>query len=95
MSRWWGRHRRELRCEEVASLLQGHLDGELDELRARIVARHLEDCRRCGLEADTYAAIKASLRRGAPPPPQAAVKRLHDFVQRLAGGELGPPEEAG
>lgn len=61
---WWRRARtgREVAtCREVGRVLQAYLDGHVDELTARRVARHLEMCRRCGMEASTYAEIKRSL----------------------------------
>jgi anti-sigma factor RsiW len=50
-------------CLRVSRVLQSYLDGVVDEVTARRVARHLERCRRCGAEADTYSAIKAALAR--------------------------------
>lgn len=82
--RRWG----PLDCREVAALLQLFLDGELDGDRGREVARHLEDCRRCGLEADTYREMKAALRRGAREPSAESVQRLRQFVVRLEAGEF-------
>lgn len=88
--RWW--RREELRCKEIGQLLQSFLDGELDELASRQVARHLDDCRRCGMEAETYEEIKRALRRSAGRPPEDAVDRLRAFGQRLANGWF-PPDE--
>jgi anti-sigma factor RsiW len=60
-----GRTHREARmsCMRVVRVLQSYLDGEVDEATARRVAAHLEVCRRCGMSADSYRAIKASLAR--------------------------------
>lgn len=72
-------------CKEVGRLLQHYLDGDLDDLRAQRLAEHLDECRRCGLEAETYQRIKASLAaRGASPLPADAVDRLTAFARRLA-----------
>lgn len=82
----WLRRRRvrdEATCAEVARVLQRHLDGEIDELTARRVERHLERCRRCGLEARTYEAIKDALSRAAPVD-RGALERLREFGRRLA-----------
>ena len=50
-----------LSCHEVARTLQAYLDDESDPaLRARM-AEHLDECVRCGLEADVYRRIKSSL----------------------------------
>lgn len=88
---WW--RREELSCREVGKVLQSYLDGELDELRARRVARHLEMCRRCGMAAETYAEIKQTLRRSAGSPPQDAIDRLRAFGEQLAEGRVPPDEE--
>jgi anti-sigma factor RsiW len=80
-------------CAEVARVLQRFLDGRLDVQRARRAAVHLDRCRDCGLELETYVAIKESLfRLGAPP--DDAVVRLHDFADRLARGDIPISEGA-
>jgi anti-sigma factor RsiW len=68
----------------VGRVLQGYLDGEVDEVRARQVAHHLEACRRCGMAADTYTEIKQALRRRGASIPQEAVERLRAFGQQLS-----------
>ncbi len=69
-------------CLQVGRLLHSYLDGEMDDLTARRVARHLELCRRCGLEASTYADIKNALaRRGASVPDDG--ERLQQFAEHL------------
>jgi anti-sigma factor RsiW len=78
-------------CHQVGRLLQRYLDGELDELRTRRLAAHLEDCRRCGLEADTYEQIKVSLaQRRAHDRPLDALERLNDFAYQLVRGGGSP-----
>lgn len=52
------------RCLRVARVLQSYLDGEVDPPTATAVAEHLELCRRCGLEASTYTAIKIAIAAG-------------------------------
>lgn len=94
--RGWRRQREqgaEATCAEIARVLQGYLDGQVDEMTARRVARHLEACRRCGLEAHTYEAIKETLARRRTDVDAAALERLRSFGERLV--EEGPPEEAG
>jgi anti-sigma factor RsiW len=86
--RWW--RRRPLTCPEVARLLQRHLDDEVPEHLAIRVGAHLEDCRRCGLEAAAYMQIKDSIRRQGQPVPPESVERLRAFVTSLlAEGEDG------
>lgn len=71
-------------CREVGRVLQTYLDGELARRAARRITRHLDLCRRCGMEAFTYAEIKASLAHHAKPPVDpAAVNRIRAFAQQL------------
>lgn len=79
-----------LSCREVGRVLQRFLDGDADELTARRVRRHLDACRRCGLEASTYEEIKAALGRTGTIDHQAA-ERLRAFGEQLASAE-GPPD---
>ena len=82
----------EATCAEVAQALQSYLDGQVDEMTARRVSRHLEACRRCGLEAVTYEAIKDALARRRSDVDADALERLRSFGERLANE--GPPGEA-
>jgi anti-sigma factor RsiW len=84
---------RMLECLRMSRVLQSYLDGDLDEVTARRVAKHLEECRRCGLEADTYTAIKTALARRENTP-VGAVDRLRTFADHLAT-EGEPPGETG
>lgn len=71
-------------CREAARLMQTVLDGQADDLTHQRVIRHLDACRRCGLEADTYRAIKASIatQYRVDVDPQM-VTELIEFGQRL------------
>ncbi|MGW0821044.1 anti-sigma factor family protein [Streptomyces sp. NPDC002845] len=69
-------------CAEVVRVLQAYLDGEADEVTARGVAAHLDDCRDCGLEADLYREIKNSLARQERPD-TLALTRLREFGESL------------
>lgn len=84
--------RNQMSCHQVGKVLQSYLDQELDDDAARKVAGHLEECRRCGLEAETYEALKASLERGPAGLADEAVNRLREFGERLARGEINPDE---
>lgn len=84
-------------CHQVATMLQGYLDGELEAPSARRVAEHLDLCRRCGLEASTYLAIKAAIAgsgttgTAGPAGPEGtvvdeeAIGRLRSFAADLSG----------
>jgi len=76
------------RCRRVARVLQGYLDGEADTSTAALVSEHLEECRRCGLEASTYMAIKAVIAASDAARPTSVdpdvVRRLDEFARRLS-----------
>ena len=79
---------RPLSCRQVGKLLQTFLDGETDEITDERLAEHLEQCRRCGMAADTFLQIKASLARRGTHGSPAALTRLREFVARLADGDV-------
>lgn len=80
-------------CRRIAKRLQTFLDGELDTASAATVARHLEACRRCGLEVDTYTRVKASLARSDD---HHAADRAMALVRlrRFAAGLINPDESS-
>jgi len=71
----------------VARVLQSYLDGAVDARTLQLVSAHLEDCRRCGLEVETYTALKQALHRVGDPP-AAPVERLRTFAAQLAAGDV-------
>lgn len=71
-----------LHCLRVSRVLQSYLDGRIDGLTSRRIRDHLDECRRCGLEADTYRAIIDALARHEQPA-DAAVDRLRAFGEAL------------
>jgi len=74
-------------CHQVAKVLQSYLDGESEAPTTSMVAAHLEVCRRCGLEASTYLAIKTAIASTAPSDPAVdadAVDRLRHFADGLS-----------
>lgn len=79
-----------LTCDEVGELLQHYLDDHVDaELAGRIEA-HLDDCRRCGLEAQIYRDIKQSLAARRPAVPRQSLERLRAFGESLANNSQEP-----
>lgn len=76
-----------MECMRVNPLLQAYLDGELDEEGARRVSRHLDACRRCGLDARTFRDIKGAVSRVGDEPPTDAVQRLRRFAEGLQDGD--------
>ena len=81
------------RCLRTSRALQRYLDGESDDLTAARVAAHLEECRRCGLQARTYLAIKQALRSGSRDVDDLTLHRLHAFSRSLAD-TAGPDDDA-
>lgn len=78
------RQLREMReCMHVNPKLQSYLDGEVDQATVARVVAHLEYCRKCGLEAAAYRAIKDAL-ASRERPADDALARLHAFGQQLA-----------
>jgi anti-sigma factor RsiW len=77
-----------MNCADVAKWLQRYLDGHLDERRVVRIEAHLDDCRRCGLEADTYIRIKQSLASDRTAIPSDALDRLRHFADRVAQGDV-------
>jgi anti-sigma factor (TIGR02949 family) len=87
------RHRRhEVDCREVGRVLQGYLDGEVEADFAAKIASHLDACRDCGLELDTYRRIKSSLAARRPRVDAATVERLRAFGRTITDGE--PPAQS-
>ena len=74
-------------CHQVGEVLQQYLDGHIDAERTSRIEAHLEACRRCGMEAETYARIKATLATQRSDVPEESVDRLREFGERLARGE--------
>ena len=80
-------------CLQVGRTLQSYLDRHVDDLTAERVSRHLELCRRCGMKAETYLEIKASLARRRAPVDPDAVARLRAFGAQLVNDGDGESEE--
>ena len=77
-------------CHVVAKRLQRYLDGEVDGATKLRVERHLETCRTCGLDVETYTRIKAALARGVTGVSHAdgaILARLRRYVDELTDPE--------
>lgn len=90
-TRVWDAAASRMRCMSTMHVLQRYLDGALDEDGARRVAGHLEECRRCGLEAEIYQEIKAALAGRMRIVDRGAIERLGRFAAQLAQGSASPP----
>lgn len=49
-------------CQKEQALLQGYIDGELDELKVLEIERHLDQCVECQLEYHNQSSLRSSLR---------------------------------
>ncbi|HVA22431.1 MAG TPA: zf-HC2 domain-containing protein [Candidatus Micrarchaeia archaeon] len=93
--RWWPRRWGRpppgpATCAEAQRALQAYLDGALLAADGDRIRGHLEQCRRCGMEAAVYRELKAALARRAPAPDPATVRRLERFGEALARrGSIG------
>lgn len=86
--RFW-RRQGPIDCAQVGRRLQQFLDGELDDERAAAIHEHLEQCLQCGLEADAFEHIKASLAaRGPATAEDPALPRLRRFAEALVNGDV-------
>lgn len=77
---------RPMTCHQVGAVLQRYLDGEIDAVTATRIAAHLDVCRDCGMEAETYERIKSTLATRRTELPADAVARLRDFATSLSTG---------
>lgn len=82
-------------CIATMRVLQTYLDGALDEVAVRRVAEHLEDCRRCGLEAEVYQEIKTALGEQDRTVDPRAIERLRHFGEQLARGDASAHDDHG
>lgn len=88
--RSWGRRDEPgVDCRAVARVLQSYLDNDLDDDFAAKIAAHLDACKDCGLEFETYRQIKTSLACQMPEVDPAAVERLRTFGARITGETAG------
>ncbi len=82
---WFRRRRPEVNCRELGKVLQSYLDDDVEPDFAAKIAEHLEACKDCGLEAETYTQIKDSLASQRPEVGGDVVTRLRDFGESLTG----------
>ncbi|GJM39126.1 MAG: hypothetical protein DHS20C19_24930 [Acidimicrobiales bacterium] len=81
------RNKPEVDCREVGKVLQSYLDGDVDEDFTAKISAHLEACKDCGLEVETYRQIKTSLASKMPAVDPAALERLRRFGDELTAGD--------
>ena len=74
----------EVNCREVGRVLQSYLDGDVESDFAEKIAEHLEKCKDCGLEYETYSRIKNSLAGQERAVDDDAIARLREFGRNLS-----------
>lgn len=82
-------------CHRVRQVLQAYLDGELDDRHASMVAAHLAECERCGIEAELYQRVKDSLAGLRPAPDPDALDRLRRFADSVPRTRAGDGDDVG
>ncbi len=82
------RNKPEVNCREVGKVLQSYLDDDVEGDFAGKIAAHLDACKECGLEVETYRQIKTSLAGKMPEVDPDAVARLRSFGEKLKTGEM-------
>jgi hypothetical protein len=91
---FWRRNKPQVNCHEVGKVIQAYLDGELENDVDKVSA-HIEACKLCGLEAETYTKIKQALEKSGSESEldRQTVARLREFGAGLVSGENPPPPE--
>jgi mycothiol system anti-sigma-R factor len=55
-----------MNCEEIANLMDGYLDGELDALTSQKIEQHLRSCPKCEQAYEVETAMAHAISHGAP-----------------------------
>ncbi len=82
---WLRRRKATVDCREVGRVLQSFLDRDVEPDFAAKIAGHLEACRDCGLEVETYERIKSSLAGRTPDVDAEVISRLRAFGEEITG----------
>src|SRR6266403_595878 len=78
-----------MNCQEIADLMDGYLDGELDALTSQKIEQHLRDCRKCEEAYEVETAIARAISQAAPyykAPPE-----LRERIQVSLREAIGAP----
>ena len=68
-----------MNCEEATKLMDGYLDGELDQITSQTIERHLRDCPECARTHEAHRALVHSI--GSAMPYYNAPAELRERVQ--------------
>ena len=73
-----------IHCRTAARALQQYLDSEIrDEFLVTAISFHLELCRDCGMEAETYSRIKVAIASEGRAFDSETMARLNRFLDDL------------
>ena len=82
-----------MNCQEIADLMDGYLDGELDALTSQKIEQHLQDCRKCEEAYEVETAMAHAISQAAPyykAPPE-----LRERIQLSLREAIGAPPSRG
>lgn len=78
-------------CTRTLRKLQSFLDGDLDEVTAEKILRHIAACERCGLRAEAYSAVKAALARRREAAEAGEIGPMVERLRTFAGDLVSNP----
>jgi mycothiol system anti-sigma-R factor len=82
-----------MNCQEIADLMDGYLDGELDALTSQKIEQHLRDCPKCEQAYEVETAMAHAISQAAPyykAPPE-----LRERIQVSLREAIGAPTSRG
>ena len=82
-----------MNCQEIADLMDGYLDGELDALTSQKIEQHLRDCPKCEQAYEVEAAMAHAISQAAPY--YKAPLELRERIQVSLREAIGAPTSRG
>jgi len=82
-----------MNCQEIADLMDGYLDGELDALTSQKIEQHLRDCPKCEQAYEVETAMAHAISRAAPY--YKAPLELRERIQVSLRETIGAPTSRG
>jgi mycothiol system anti-sigma-R factor len=82
-----------MNCQEIADLMDGYLDGELDALTSQKIEQHLRDCPKCEQAYEVETAMAHAISQTAPY--YKAPLELRERIQVSLREAIGAPTSRG
>ena len=82
-----------MNCQEIADLMDGYQDGELDVLTSQRIEQHLRDCHKCTEAFEAHAALAHAITQSAPY--FKATADLRQRIQASLGEAVGAKAKGG